>query len=588
MNRLSTLSFRILVACLSLVVFPLIINTFYLVEKDYRNEIEDNLITLEMIGKNSQEEFLFWKWLSDKNLQVVSQLSLSEEKVQMIAKEELLQAFFFLRFQPDGSTVCQYSLDAKRIGKRDLFSKELSTLKEAETLFFTSYDPFLRKETLYAARKAGESGILVQGFSLQFLIDRLQQSYLPFYSDRMAVVDNHGKVLATTSPNFSLDRSLIFTEEDLKGERQELKKTDKEYLALKVPLFLPTLSLYIDVSKTEIRNRVIQERAAQSLVLLLLILSVGGALVWVMTRKMSRPLHSLYDVMKEVGEGNSDARYEKQWMGFEVNAVGDHFNQTVEKLVFHVKQADEERLRKEVLQKEMKIAREIQQSLFPKELTAIPSVEVAARFSPAKEVTGDFYDLFADEGKLMMVVADAAGKGLSSSLYALTVRSLLRSSYYEKREVAAALEATNQLFCYDTKESGDFVTLWMALFDSASKRLTYSSCGHNPGVLIRKDREIEELTTRGMALGVSANEKISIAQVDLHAGDLLFLYTDGLVEAHNNQDELFGKQRLLAFLHSHRERAPELLLQELIQEIKQFSNGRELHDDITLLALRIV
>jgi sigma-B regulation protein RsbU (phosphoserine phosphatase) len=218
----------------------------------------------------------------------------------------------------------------------------------------------------------------------------------------------------------------------------------------------------------------------------------------------------------------------------------------------------------------------------------IPGIDIAAGFRPAREVAGDFYDLFVKQDeKLMLAIADAAGKGVPACLYSLCVRSMLRSFDDSFTELPEVIARTNNLFCLDTGESGVFVTAWVGVYDAKKRTLDYSCCGHPPAILKHKDGSFEELSTEGMALGVIPFDEVKAKSISLSSGDTVVLFTDGLLEAHDPDGRLFGKERLLDWLRTTEELSAEQMIESLFKKLAQFAYHAPQHDDQTLLVLKI-
>jgi sigma-B regulation protein RsbU (phosphoserine phosphatase) len=186
----------------------------------------------------------------------------------------------------------------------------------------------------------------------------------------------------------------------------------------------------------------------------------------------------------------------------------------------------------------------------------------------------------------MIVIADAAGKGISACLYSLMLRSMLRSCATED-DLSTLICHANNLFCLDTGESGFFATAWVGIYNADTHLLQYASCGHHPAMLHRATGRIEELITKGIALGVTPLEKMETAEVLLHAGDTLLLYTDGVLEAHNPASTLFGKYRLHQLIEAHADGSAKQLVSQLLNEVSLFCEKTPQHDDITVLALKL-
>lgn len=290
--------------------------------------------------------------------------------------------------------------------------------------------------------------------------------------------------------------------------------------------------------------------------------------------------------MVNVGKGDLSQRFKQDSMGFEINTLGSIFNATVGSLKRYMQKAEQERVEKEIYEKELMMGEEVQSAILPKEVPDFPGLEIGARYISAKEVGGDFYDFLLGE-RLMISIADTSGKGISACLYSLAMRSILRSYGEIYQELDKILTKANDLFCLDTGDTGVFVTAFVACFDPKTKRLQYSNCGHYPVFLKRKTGVLEKLSTPGMAFGVEPFEKVETEYTDLESGDLLFFFTDGVVEAHNIHMEMFGEERVIAFINQSGELSPKQMVDALVEEVNSFAGEAPQHDDLTVLVLRV-
>ncbi|MFI5335058.1 MAG: PP2C family protein-serine/threonine phosphatase, partial [Chlamydiales bacterium] len=276
-----------------------------------------------------------------------------------------------------------------------------------------------------------------------------------------------------------------------------------------------------------------------------LIFVVGGFLTWWITKRMARPLKMLTRAMERVGEGHLSTRYEKDLLGFEINLLGEQFNQMVANLVRYIEEIRQEKIMKEIFRNELKIGHEIQKQIFPQEIPTVPGFDIGVSFHPALEISGDFYDLFAQGSSLILTLGDASGKGIPASLYALLLRSFLRAGFYRGEEsLSKVVEEANALFCKDTRDSGFFSTAWVGKIDLDTHVLHYLSCGHLPALLVRQSGEIVELATRGIAFGAQEEIQLVSKTCTLVEGDLLVIYSDGFIEAHDPEQNMFGQTRL--------------------------------------------
>lgn len=382
---------------------------------------------------------------------------------------------------------------------------------------------------------------------------------------------------------YPLQRALI----DGEGRVLAGEKSDSLF-AVQLPLTGGDLSLFISIPEAKIEELHSSFYLYHFLSLLFFAGIVGGSLVWILIWRVSRPLKLLCQTMSRVSEGAVHARYIPDSMGFEINALGKQFNDTMDLLLTRQEEVAREKGARMALAEEMRIGHDIQESLLPLKLPLCSGLDSAAGFLPARQVGGDFYDfMLLKTGKILIMVADTAGKGISACLYALGLRSSLRTLAEREASLSEIVLSANDLFLKDVKESGVFVTLWIGIYDPQEMRLEFCSQGHPPAYLLREGRCLP-LWTAGIALGAQTFDAISTKTISLTKGERLFLYTDGIIEAHDSENRLFGKERLQAFLVRSADLASETLVTRLLAEVIQFSREAPQHDDIALLALHIL
>ena len=245
------------------------------------------------------------------------------------------------------------------------------------------------------------------------------------------------------------------------------------------------------------------------------------------------------------------------------------------------------------LSREMAIAQKIQLGFLPDKLPQLPGWPVAAVCVPAKHVGGDFYDaLVLPDGRLAFTIADVCDKGVGAALYMALFRSLLRINlqHAAREEDAAsllvnALSFTNDYVATEHARDNMFATVFTAILDPASGQLDYINAGHDAPMLWRQGAAAAELLPPdGLALGMMADQAYQPRRTTLQRGDRILLATDGLPEALDPKDEAFGEHRVAA-LFGAATHSPQELLARMHAELMQHVNGRQAHDDVTMLCL---
>ena len=235
---------------------------------------------------------------------------------------------------------------------------------------------------------------------------------------------------------------------------------------------------------------------------------------------------------------------------------------------------------------EMEFARQVQGRLFPQKLPPLSTIEYAGRCVQARQVGGDYYDFLSlGSGRMGIVLADIAGKGISGALLMANLQANLRSQYAVALEnLPQLLESVNQLF-FESTDDHSYATLFFADYDDSSRRLRYVNCGHLPPLLLRADGGMERLSATATVLGLFEKWECTTAELELAPGNMLVLYSDGVTEAVNAAGEEFGESRLLDTLKSRFDLPVESLLQAVVDAVQQFRSGEQ-QDDITLVVAR--
>jgi serine phosphatase RsbU (regulator of sigma subunit) len=237
------------------------------------------------------------------------------------------------------------------------------------------------------------------------------------------------------------------------------------------------------------------------------------------------------------------------------------------------------------LTQEMRVARNIQQGLFPRQCPQAKGHTLAARCQPARETGGDFYDFIEfRDGRLGMVIADVAGKGMPAALLMANARSTWRAEARNGHGPAETLRCVNRSLCHDIN-SNDFVTLLYAVLDPTTRQLCLASAGH-PLPLIHNDADLREVEVYGLPLGLQFDATYDEVQVSLAPGDTVLLYTDGVIEALNVSREMFGFERLMAFMQREGRRTAQVLVERALSAAHAFSGRAGQADDMTVMVLK--
>jgi sigma-B regulation protein RsbU (phosphoserine phosphatase) len=239
------------------------------------------------------------------------------------------------------------------------------------------------------------------------------------------------------------------------------------------------------------------------------------------------------------------------------------------------------------MKRDIEIAREIQRWLVPRRAPDVPGVDIAFATRPAKTIGGDYYDAFrrAADGPLLIAVGDVSGKGIPAAMLMATFQAGLRALAGAKGTLSELGGGLNRQVCANS-QNGRFTTAFLAELNPATGDLSYICAGHNPPILKREDGSFERLTSENIPLGIELKEDYKIGVTRLEAHDLLIIYTDGVTEARNEDEEEFGEHRLLALAQNAGEERAALTLSNVMQSLDEFVGGASQHDDITCLIVR--
>jgi sigma-B regulation protein RsbU (phosphoserine phosphatase) len=292
---------------------------------------------------------------------------------------------------------------------------------------------------------------------------------------------------------------------------------------------------------------------------------------------MARPFHDALELVKDVIVPM-----------ILVNAAGMGL------FVFIVHNEERERrtaAQKERMEGELSVARDIQRSIVPSIFPPFPEREefdLHASLEPAREVGGDLYDFFLlDADHLCLAIGDVAGKGVPASLFMAVTITLLRAAGHDTTDPAEVLALVNAPLCREN-EAAMFVTIFYGVYCVSTGELTYSCGGHPPPYVLRADGTVETpRQTEGPGLGVTAGAVFGTATLQMEPGDGLVCFTDGVTEAMDAQQQMFGSERLKeALLATGRRQSALQLTTEVRAAVDEFAAGAEQYDDLTLLGFR--
>ena len=243
---------------------------------------------------------------------------------------------------------------------------------------------------------------------------------------------------------------------------------------------------------------------------------------------------------------------------------------------------------KDRLQKELKVAAGIQKSMLPKDFNVFEKYKefsVCADMVPAKEVGGDFYDVFmTDENHLAMVIADVSGKGVPAAMFMAVTRTLIRNSMIAGITVDKSFTKVNAFLCNDNKEEM-FVTAWLGILNLETGHLIYVNAGHNPPLIFSKGKFEYMKMKPGFVLAAMDGYQYKQYELQFEPGDKIVLYTDGVTEATDTNGSLYGNRRFVELVNENKNKSPNELIDVIYANVNEFQKNVEQADDITVLAV---
>jgi serine phosphatase RsbU (regulator of sigma subunit) len=255
-------------------------------------------------------------------------------------------------------------------------------------------------------------------------------------------------------------------------------------------------------------------------------------------------------------------------------------------LAIQNEQITKEMVGRERIEREFQLAREIQKTFLPESTPSYNGWDIDLRWQTAREVGGDFYDLFeTKDHKLALIIADVSDKGMPAALYMTVTRTLIRATAQDFHTPASILERVNSLLEMESR-NGMFVTAFLAFLDLESRIITYANAGHNLPIWKRVRQKIcHRLEMDGIALGVTSEAVYTDKQIQLEDGDFLLFYTDGVTEAMSDAEKLFTEPRLFDLLEKNKSVTSNGLLTIIENTIRDFRNGEPPSDDLTMISV---
>ena len=288
-------------------------------------------------------------------------------------------------------------------------------------------------------------------------------------------------------------------------------------------------------------------------------------------------LQKINSTLSEITGGNLNVKVDVR-SNAEFSSLSDDINSTVATLKRYIGEAAAR------IDKELEYAKQIQLSALPSDFPDTENYGIYAQMIAAKEVGGDFYDFYTLDGNtVLFLAADVSGKGIPAAMFMMTAKTIIRDLAERGLTVDEIFTLANEKLC-ENNESGMFVTAWMGKIDLSTGVLSFANAGHNPPAIVHANGECEYLKSRtGFVLAGMEGMRYRANEIKLNKGDRIFLYTDGVTEATDDNEALYGEERLLAYINKNKNVKAEELLSGLKEDIDLFAGDAPQFDDITML-----
>ena len=395
----------------------------------------------------------------------------------------------------------------------------------------------------------------------------------------------------------------VFTSEDTTGPLYVFDRTSQYGLMCAVgrPIMDSNGRVCCYMMMDIATNNILRGMAGFSIRLIIVMVLMSVLLAWIQTRRINKYLVSPINRIAEasinyVRESRKENPGKEYFAALNINS-GDE----IEKLCRNLAQMEKEladyeadltkiTAEKQRIVTELSLATKIQASMLPDVFPAFPDrheFDIYAKMIPAREVSGDFYDFFlVDDDHLCLVMADVAGKGIPAALFMMISKTILQSCVMLGVSAAECLYKMNTGICANNK-TDMFVTVWLGILEISTGRMTCSNAGHEYPVLKRADGKFELFKEmHGVMIGGIPGSEYTEYTVELHPGDCVFVYTDGIPDATRKDEEMYGLDRMIDALNKVTKVEPKEVLDSLLGDVYSFVDEAEQYDDMTMLCMQ--
>jgi serine phosphatase RsbU (regulator of sigma subunit) len=359
-------------------------------------------------------------------------------------------------------------------------------------------------------------------------------------------------------------------------------KTETRYIFvdLRDPRAVSDMSVVIELRFSTGRlDSALAGLVIQYLIIGICAILMGVVLAFVMFRKLTGAIGAIVEDVGKVAQGDL-AHTIRSVDTAEFAELESGINTMIRKILLYTEELERKKA-------ELQVAADIQQAFLPKDLPPIPGFDLAALNIPAREVGGDFYDVFpVRDNRHALVIADVSGKGVPASLFMALSRTAVRIVSRWERSARRVLDSSNTIFMEDSG-SVSFVTVFYAILDREERTLSYVNAGHNPPLLLHRDGTMDELNPTGPVIGLVDDPAYEEAEIRLRTGDVLVMYTDGITEAINSREEMFSDERLKEVVRASAGLPASGITIAIRDAVNSFCGDVPQFDDMTIMVLKV-
>ena len=537
-------------------------------------------------------------------LSIAKKVKAEYEKDSTVSLQELLEKYDIVEINVvDENGLIINSTEADVINSYDMNSKEQSkefvdTLKK-QSSFVQEYSPRGKDESVwrkYAAINLKNGGFIQVGYDAEQFHEMLNEFVVDVTKNRhvgtggfVAVCDDKlNMVIDNDYSGLHISTIGIDPPEEMKNRKTATAlyyadivdgKTDASIEYIYVFKFVE--GYCIIAAQPESEAMFMRDASLYtSIFMQVLIFAALFVFIYILIKRVIiNNLKKVNDTLGRITEGDLNVTVDVR-SNEEFSSLSDDINSTVSTLKRYISEAAAR------IDKELEYAKQIQLSALPTNFPDGEDYSIYAEMIAAKEVGGDFYDFYKlSDTTVAFLAADVSGKGIPAAMFMMTAKTIIKGLAESGIAVNDIFTKANEKLC-ENNESGMFVTAWMGILDLTTGNIQFANAGHNPPLLKRADGSFEYLKTRaGFVLAGMEGVRYRAGEITLNPGDRLFLYTDGVPEATNINNKLYGEDRLLSFMNENASVEATRLLPELKKNIDEFVGEAPQFDDITMLML---